>query len=60
MDASNPLDLYIILNQLFQLFSAVGSVSQMKKTGKNTGFFQSLDLVKSRCEKWATEILPKI
>ena len=30
----NPLDSYIISNQLFELFSAVGYVSQINKTGK--------------------------
>ena len=31
---SNPLDPCIILGQIFELLSAVGSVSQMNKIGK--------------------------
>ena len=34
-ESSNLLDPYIILVQLFKLFSAVGSVSQIKKIGKS-------------------------
>ena len=43
---------HIILNQLFELFSAVGSVSQINKIGKNAlaGFGS---MVKSLCAKWA-------
>ena len=33
VDFSNPLDQCILLNQLFELFSAVGSISQINNTG---------------------------
>ena len=51
-DFSNPLDPYIILNQLFELFSAVGSVSRINKAGKHVLAVFACT-VKSLCVKWA-------